>query len=649
MAKYGNFLYGSAKYGVAPTLAYSVEPMDIVVLDFSRVLVSWNSPSGTFSKIRLVRNQIGFPETAEDGVIIWEENASEGSVSRSSFIDGEDNPSSVGIISGRPVYYGMFLFTGASIWVNAGYIADIVPSDHSAQKRIIDILPRVFTSDIQSPLGVPDETTALYAFLEGISFTYEQFLTELDLIRPRHNADISPHTLLPNEFFSYGFIPEPSISTKSQKVLLREALYLYSHKGLRSGLETYAESLTNYAPTITVSPNKLLTVQDSTFYNSIGSWQTSGCTLETSSAQVPVTTDYVVDTIYSGKVTAVGSSYITLGADSPITKGIPITGDTDYTFSYKIKSPSSAGNTQMTVVWYDGQGEPIGSNFVMASVAANNTWKTSWENTTSPADAVYASLKITFSASGVYYVDQVYAEEGLNTDNTSYKEARAVDIFLSPNKTNYIVNPSFEVNVTDGWTLSGSATAAQDTDISSEVYAGTYSAKITATGNWTYTTDAMPIENGIFYVASGFVKGTDDLTVTFIGKDSLGNVIENTDIYPLGTISDWSRFQAVDLTDANETEIVTYEIQFSGGAGTFFLDSIQFEKGVSASDYFDGTLPTEFGAVWEGTAHDSYTHLYVGKPYKVPRLANTLEDWLPPNTFWILRTYEGVEYTTLTV
>lgn len=649
MAKYGNFLYGTAKYGEAALLNYSVEPMDVVVLDFSRTYISWISPTGDFSKIRLVRNQIGFPETAEDGVIIWEETATEGNTTRNSFIDGEDNPTSTPIVTGRPIYYSMFLFTDTKIWVKAGKISDTVPTNHSTQEKFMDILPRVYTSKIQSQLGVVDETSALYNFVEGVSFTVEQLKTSLDLLRPKHTADISSHLLLPIEFFSVGLIPEPNIATKNQKILTREALYLYAHKGLKNGLETYVESLTGYAPIITVSPNLLLSVQDSTFYNSTGNWVTTNCTLTASDEQVPSTTDYVIDTVYTGKIIASGAGDISLGADDPIRKGVPVKAETDYTVSFKVKSPTSAGNAQLYISWYDMYGVQIGSDTSTTSVSANNTWKTRWETVTSPADASYASLKITVSASGTYYVDQVYAEEGENLDDTSYQEARAVDIFLEANKTNFIKNPSFETNVTDSWTLDGSATASQDSDIPDDVYSGTNSVKIIATDAWTYTSNTVPIESGVYYTASGYVKGDADLTVTFIGRDSLGNIIEDTDIYSLGTLTDWSRFQAVDLTDANEPDIVTYEIVFSGDAGTFYLDSIQFEKGVAATDYFDGTLPSEFGAVWEGTAHNSNTRLYVGKPFKVPRLANTLAEWMPPNAFWRLLSYDGVEYTNLTV
>ena len=208
---------------------------------------------------------------------------------------------------------------------------------------------------------------------------------------------------------------------------------------------------------------------------------------------------------------------------------------------------------------------------------------------------------------------------------------------------------SFETNVTDSWTKTGSATVAQDSDVSTDVYSGSYSAKVTGTGSWTYSSNSVPIENGIYYTVSGYVKSNANLTVTLIGRDSSNNIVDSSNVNSLGTVTSWSRFSSTFLVDANNTTTVKYEVKFSGGSGAFYIDSVQFEKGVAPSDYFDGSLPSEFGAVWESTANNSYTQLYVGKPYKIPRLALTLDSNLPPNTFWRLLTYTGLEYTNLTV
>ena len=645
MAKYGNFVYGGATYGETRKLAYSVDPMGVVVLSFSTAYVTWFSPSGNFSRIRLVRNQIGFSETAEDGVVIWEEYATQGTVSRSSFVDGIDNPTSISIVAGRPIYYSMFLFTDEKVWINAGKISDIVPSNHNSQKRFMDLIPKVYTSSIQSPLGVTDETSALYKFMDGMSFTYEQLITELDLLRPVHSSDISSYLLLPLETSNVGLDQEPNIPIKNQKRLIREAFYMYSHKGLKTGIETYAESLTGFAPTVTVSENLLLSSQDSTFYNGLGNWVFGNATATSSNEQVPASGNTVIDNVYSCKLVAPSNSFsMILGEDDPIKKGIPVNAGVEYTVSCKVKSPSSSGNVYISLAWFDGTGTYIDSTS-QVNTSANNTWKLLSQTATTPANAVYAGIDISSSATGTYYVDQVCMQVG---NVVAYDEARAIDIFFSPNKTNYIKNPSFEVNVTDGWTISG-ATITQDVDISTLAYSGSKSAKIVATGNWELTSNTFPITVGQYYTASGLAKTTSNLTVTFIARDSLGNIVESVDVYPLGTITNWMRFQVTDLINAYADTAVTYEVVFSGGSGTFYLDCLQFEAGVIASEYFDGSLPSQFGALWEGPANNSFTHLYVNKPFKIPRMGLTIDGWIPPNSMWRVRTYAGVEYTNLTV
>lgn len=645
MAKYGVNFYGATAYGALAKLVYSVEPMSILVLDFSRVYVSWQTPRGTFSRVRLVRNQAGFPETAEDGVIIFDEFATEGNVSSSEIIDGEDNPTDTPFVPGKQIYYRFFIFTDQKVWRNAGSITTVIPSNHQTQEHFINILPRVYTTTEQSPLGSVNTSSTLYDFTSGLMFTQEEAMTYLDLLRPTHTGLEAPFELIGAYRGNLGLTPEPLLPTKNQKRLIREAMYMYSRKGTALSLGTYVESLTGYNPTITVSSNLLLSVQDSTFYNSVGNWVFTNATAVASEEQVAATGDYVIDETYSCKVTATGALSMTLGEDDPVRKGVPVLAETEYTTSLKVKSPTSAGNVTLTVHWYDGKAELISSNSSSA-VSANNTWKSVSVTATSPANSTYAVLEIESNNSGVYYIDQVCLQLG---DTVSYKEARAVDIFLNSTKTNFINNPSFETNVTDSWTLDGLATAAQDVDVSDIAYSGDSSAKVTATGSWTLTSNQIDIEQGTYYTLSGLIKSNASLDVSFVGRDENGDVVDTGDTFSITTTSSWSQFTVTHLTDALDATVVTYEVVFEGGAGNFYLDCIQFEKAIKASDYFDGNLPSDFGAVWEGTADNSYTHLYPNKIQKVSRLGKTLADWLPLNTFWTLRSTEGLEFNNLTV
>ena len=611
--------------------------MAITVINFTEVYVSWQSPTGGFTKIRLVRNQNGYPEHAEDGVIVYEEDATSGNVSTLTLKDGEDNPDSTPIVQGREVFYRMFLFTSAKVWVVAGSISDIVPSLHDAQNKVINILPKVFTTQEQSPLAIPDPTSALYKFLEGFSLTYEQLTTFADLLKPQRSYSMMPYALLANQRDTLGLNPEPNLPIKNQRMLVREALYLYQRKGTLLGLNDYIESLTGWAPTTTISSNLLLSPQDSTFYQTTGNWIATNATITSDSTQTPATGANVIDNKYSCKIVANAAGSMSLGKDSPIMKAFSVSPSTSYVMSFQAKRTAGTGTIGSSITYYDFQQNALTTD-TATTLTPTTSWQVSSNTTTSDSTAVYAGLNISWSAAGTYYVDMVCFQPG---STVAYDEARAISVFVAPNKTNFVPNPSFEYNVTDAWVKTGSVTVTQDTNVSTEAFTGAHSAKLVATGPWTFTTPALPTAAGNYYTASTLFKTTADLTLTLVGKDIDGNITD-LDVYDAGSVSTWSRFSATDIVGSNDTAI-TYDLQFSGGAGTFYLDDVQFEKGTQPTEFFDGSLPSSFGAVWQGTAGNSPSSIYYGKSLKMTRLAVTIDAWLPPNLFWRVKSYAGLE------
>jgi hypothetical protein len=486
----------------------------------------------------------------------------------------------------------------------------------------------------------------LYNFVEGLTFSQEQLYTLLDLLKPRHTGIETPIELLPIEVASLGLTPEAGLPTKNRKRLVREANYMYARKGTRLALETYSESLTGFEPTITVSENLLLTVQDSTFYGGIGNWVASNAVLTSSTDQVPDSNTNQIDTTKTGKIVASNSGSMVLGATSIITKGVPVLPSTEYTVSCKLKSPASAGNITLSVRFYDKDGTATSAANSATAVAANNTWKSASKTATSDATSSYAIITIAYSAAGTYYIDQVCMQEG---DTIAYDEARAIDVFLSPLKTNYIKNPSFEVNSTT-WALSG-ATFTQDSSVPTYGYSGDYSGEFAVTNPWSITTNyEIPITPGKYYTASASIKANAALSanvkITFY--DDADTVIE-TVTEAISVTTSFANFTLTGLTDSLSGASYAKVSFYGTTAGTIYLDLIQFEQSQTATDYFDGSLPSDFGAVWEGTEDASYSHLYPNKPKKIPRLGKTMHDWVPQNAFWRVRTYDGVEYTTTTV
>jgi hypothetical protein len=280
------------------------------------------------------------------------------------------------------------------------------------------------------------------------------------------------------------------------------------------------------------------------------------------------------------------------------------------------------------------------------AVAATGVWQSASVTFTTPPEAHYSSIFI-YYGTGTYYIDQVCYQLG---DTVAYDEARAFSLFLDSSKVNLIKNPSFEVAGSTNWSVTG-ATFEVDPLVPTEGYAGDNSGKfVVATTGSIQTNYDIPVTAGKYYTFSFYVASEDSAAVTGVIEfydieDTLLSSFE-TEVAITDT---FNRATFTALTDSgSDVSYAKVKIVFND-AGTYYVDLIQFEKSQFATEYFDGSLPSEYGAVWEGVANASYSHLYPNKPLKIPRLGKTLEDWIVPNTFWRLSTHGGVEYTNLTV
>ena len=229
-----------------------------------------------------------------------------------------------------------------------------------------------------------------------------------------------------------------------------------------------------------------------------------------------------------------------------------------------------------------------------------------------------------------------------------YEEARAINVTLAPRKINYIDNPSFEVD-DSLWDITG-ATFSQSTDVPVEGYAGSSSGQFVAVGSWSITVDSqIPLEPGTYFNASMYSKSSDltsmDMFVDIY--DNTDTLIDSfTDTHPVTDM--WMRHYVSGLigSDSNASYAV---VRFEGGPGTFLMDMIQAEDTEFPTDYFDGSMPTQVGAVWLAGANASHSLYYPSKETKIRRLAQTITDWIPMNAFWTISTPAGLEYTNLDV
>jgi hypothetical protein len=673
MPSYSSILYAGGYYGQQSRLAFSIQPFTSVAVDYDKVELKWaqlSNPAGAlFNAIRLVRNQVTFPETQEDGVILWEETALTGSPRLTTFEDGFDNlldgnqNNDFPLIGGRFAYYRMWIRKDDDVWYSAGDTYVLIPQDHgttaftgtaaqTTHDKFMDLIPKVYTTATQSPLDNVDPQSTLYTFLRGFSLTLDELLTYVDVLKPNYSGLSTPPPVVSLQAQQLGIPLEYSLGLRAMKKMVREAVFLHNKKSTTLGVGTLAENLTGFSPTVTQTKNLMLTMQDSTFYKGVGNWLPGGsCTLTVESSVYHNTTETnVSDKTYTAKVVASStSSFISNGENKPKTLGIPVTAGEDYQLVFFALTSTASRSITAKVNWYNYEGVYVNTNTQTFSLTAN-TWaknvSSSWE---APAGAAYASIRLSFSGAATFYLDKI--QFALYESSTpSYEEARGVKVFLAPSKINYLNNPSFEV-VNSEWTIAAGTTSVVTSTFANAVGSSKMLQSVTNNGTLSsYTTvTTVPVPVGSFYTFSIYAKtvsGTATVRLTITADDG-------TALDPVTTTG-----SNVTLTTAEQRLYVTVYVPGTFGANTVItcrlsgtttgqtinLDGAQLESNYLPTDYFDGEFPAAYGALWAGADNESVSYLYPNKDIKVPRLIANLAEYMPIGTTYSVSTYAGLEY-----
>ena len=282
-------------------------------------------------------------------------------------------------------------------------------------------------------------------------------------------------------------------------------------------------------------------------------------------------------------------------------------------------------------------------------------------------------MEVTFAATGTYYLDMVQFSLATATD---FDEARGIDVFLNPSKTNYITNPSFETYTGTGpytftgWTTNGTPSPTSATSggvyvgpIGIPIQGGTWMLSLVSasTGTTTLSTVSQDITPNAFYVFSIYGKlasGTArTVNVTVNAIDSDDNVLATrTTSYvleygPTVNQTPWTRMytniQVPEIPSQYLTAHLEVEVSVIGGGDSFRFEGAQLEPGYVPSDYFDGDI-VDGGAMWVGTAHDSVSYQYVGITEKLDRLDTEISKYIPYNSSYVIDSHLGVLATGLT-
>lgn len=200
-------------------------------------------------------------------------------------------------------------------------------------------------------------------------------------------------------------------------------------------------------------------------------------------------------------------------------------------------------------------------------------------------------------------------DKGLKVDAIGYY-AKASNLFFDniyvavEATTNLVYNPTFEVNITDGWSLIN-GTVERDTG---DAKYGSACAKLLP------PTTGDPQRYGVYIGASALTSYAVSLylkNVSYAGAVSImieeiasGPTIINTTEHTLTLSTDWVR-QAVEFeTVANVIAFNMWvKAEAHPDAGYFRVDAVQVEQKGYVTPYCDGSLGALYS--WSGTAHNS--------------------------------------------
>jgi hypothetical protein len=365
-----------------------------------------------------------------------------------------------------------------------------------------------------------------------------------------------------------------------------------------------------------------------------------------------------------GVVTATTAGTITLtcGSTTDIRQQIPVTGGTSYTFSMYSYSATTTRSFTAKINWYDYRGNAVGTTVTGTGVTSSNSaWTRFSASAAAPATAYFAVPSVSIAGAAlneVHYIDAGQFEA--SSTPTWFQEARQVQVFVTANRVNEIINPNFDNGQTAPWSVTngtiaiaaGEVAAKSSSNVASSAYAGKVYATNTDTVTVSHcaasnTANYIPVSSSQSYTWSGyFIMSSDnnptineniklqiswyDSTKTLLG--AVNSVLQKV---PFNSTNSLARFYFT----ASAPETAAYAIAqwvwtpSTVGNGILF-DQLLFEKTSYLQDYFDGNYGTadQNDLLWQGASSSSRSHYYRNRNATYGRLDSTLVDYLPANT-----------------
>jgi hypothetical protein len=647
MARYGTFSYSDYKYGGGRGITRST--LLATAISYTKIEVNVGVPAEVGKTYYLIRTYNGAAEHPMSGVTV-----STGLITATEFVvtDGVTNYADTITYNDVPltpgwVYYTLFVVDSAGLWFKDAATSVLLPYDRGTSDYLINAIPSVYTSADGNPITPHDPNSDLVRFLSGLTLTYDELASAVDSILPDKREKQTIRRLHNAYAEGIGMSSEYTIGTAASARLHREGGYIYRNKGTLNGIATYVEALTGWQTTVTDSPNKFLSRDDSSFETSIGNWSTTGGTL--ARAVVNGTTVTYPSGLYNyesstsawnqagvGLATLTSASQvITLPSNTDVLRCIPVVGNHTYRFEVPNKRVSGTPTVTLAVTWLTQTGAAVSTSTDTAR-ASSAAWAALTYTAVAPATAAFAKLTITLTGAST---NALHLDLMSFTSTTSYvggvfayRDPQTVNIICDPARVNLIYDPSFEDATFANWVaLTGTLTI----DSTSHVY-GTGCGKIVGvvgTTAYSLSQGDVGVTPLVPYTLSLWAKGLGATGTASIVWKTSGGVTISTSTLPLTALT--ATFQRYESSFTAPATAAKAQVLFTG-TGTVNLDAICFEQADHSPLFFSGTVADATGneGSWSNVAAKSISILYPGRPTKLARLIETLDYYVPLGVDW---------------